>query len=120
MNWTGWLILLAVVAAFLLIRQIGQIPARAAREHLRHGAVVIDVRSEREYAAGHLRGAVNMPVDRIETMAPERLKDRNQVLLLHCHSGTRSAVARKKLARMGFARAFNLGSYGRAARIVGQ
>ncbi len=119
MNWTNWLILAAVVVAFLLLKRLGQISARAARAHLEQGALVIDVRSEGEFSAAHLPRAINMPVDRIEAMAPQRLKDRNQVLLLHCQSGMRSAVARKRLAAMGYAHAFNLGSYGRAARIVG-
>jgi len=120
MNWTSWLIVLSIFVVFLLLRRVGQVSARAAHEYLQHGALVIDVRSEPEFAARHLRGVISMPVDRIESMAPQRLKDPNQVLLLHCQSGMRSAVARKKLAGMGFTRVFNLGSYGRAARIVDQ
>jgi phage shock protein E len=120
MNWTSWLILLSIVVVFLLIRRIGQLSERKAREYLGEGALVIDVRSEGEFAAKHLRGAINIPVDRVDSLAPQRLKDRNQVLLLHCESGMRSAAAQRKLARMGFTRAYNLGSYGRAARILGR
>lgn len=120
MNWTSWLILLSIIVIFLLIRRIGQLSEPKAREFLQQGALVIDVRSEQEFAARHLRGAINIPVDRVDNLAPHRLKDRNQVLLLHCESGMRSAAARRKLARLGFTRAYNLGSYGRAARILGR
>jgi rhodanese-related sulfurtransferase len=47
------------------------------------------------------------------------VQDKNQVLLLHCQSGMRSGVASKRLKRLGYAKAFNLGSYSRAARLVG-
>lgn len=119
MNATSVVVLAILVVVFLLVKRIGQISLRAARDYLEKGATVIDVRSEVEFAAGHLRGAINLPLDRIETLAPVRLKDRNQVLLLHCQSGMRSAVAAKKLTRLGYPRTFNVGSYARAARIAG-
>jgi rhodanese-related sulfurtransferase len=46
------------------------------------------------------------------------VKDKNQVLLLHCHSGSRSGEARRKLKAMGYTQSFNLGSYERAAEIL--
>ncbi len=118
MNATSVVVLAVLVAVFLLVKRIGQISLRAARDYVEKGATVIDVRTESEFAAGHLRGAVNMPLDRIEAMAALRLKDHNQVLLLHCQSGMRSAVAAKKLTRMGYTRTFNVGSYARAARMA--
>jgi phage shock protein E len=119
MNETSIIILAVIVVVFLLFKQFSQISSRAAREHLEKGALIVDVRSEVEFAAGHLRRAINMPMDQIEAIAAQRLKDRNQVLLLHCQSGMRSSVAARKLARMGYTRAFNLGSFARAARIAG-
>jgi rhodanese-related sulfurtransferase len=76
------------------------------------------VRSPGEFNSGHLAKAINIPVDEIEMALPKRVKDKNQVLLLHCASGMRSGVAKGKLNGMGYANAFNLGSYGRAAKIV--
>lgn len=119
MNWKGIFILASIALVFTLLKRLGQISPRTARTHLAQGARVIDVRSQAEYAAGHLRRAVNMPLDQIEAVAPLQLSDRSQVLLLHCQSGMRSAMAAKKLARMGYTQTFNLGSYARAARIVG-
>jgi phage shock protein E len=80
--------------------------------------MVIDVRSSAEFSSGPLPTAINLPLEEIETTPPRRVKDKNQVLLLHCQSGTRSAVAKTRLVSLGYANAFNLGSYARAARIV--
>lgn len=84
------------------------------------GALVIDVRSPGEFQAGHLPKALNIPLDEIETALPERVKNKNQPLLLHCASGMRSGIAKNKLQRLGYANAFNLGSYGRAESILKQ
>ena len=82
--------------------------------------MLIDVRSKAEFNSGHLPKAVNMPLDEIESSMPRRVKDMDQVLLLHCQGGSRSSAAVKKLNAMGYAKAFNLGSYGRAARVLGR
>jgi phage shock protein E len=76
------------------------------------------VRTPEEFSSGHLPNAINLPLYTIEADLPRRVKDKNRVLLLHCQSGMRSSVAKKKLQGLGYANAFNLGSYGRAAQIV--
>lgn len=118
MNWTIILIALAVLVAPLLLKRMSQISASAAADHLRRGALVIDLRSAGEFSAGHLRTAINIPLDQIEALVPLRVKDKNRVLLLHCQSGARSGAAKKKLAALGYTQTYNLGSYDRAARIV--
>lgn len=118
MNWTTTLIIAAVVAVIFMLKKTGQISAKDARAHLKNGALVIDVRSRGEFSSGHLPNAVNIPLDEIETALPRRVKDKNQVLLLHCLSGTRSGMAKNKLKSLGYASVFNLGSYNRARRIV--
>jgi phage shock protein E len=118
MNWTALLILAAIFLAYFLYRRSGLISINDARQCLKNGALVIDVRTAGEFVAGHLPIAVNLPVSEIETNWSRRIKDKNQVLLLHCQSGARSGVAKKKLIALGCPNAFNLGSYARAARIV--
>jgi phage shock protein E len=118
-NWTPLIIFCGVAAAFWLLKRAGQISAAAARNHLKNGALVIDVRSPGEFNSGHLPQAINVPLDEIETTLPRRVKDRQQVLLLHCLSGTRSALAKGKLKRLGYANVFNLGSLRRAHAVVG-
>jgi len=120
MNWIAILIVAAGVAIIFIMKRSGQIFAEEAREHLQNGALVIDVRSRGEFNSGHLARAINMPVDEIEAILPGRVPDKNQVLLLHCQSGMRSGMAKKRLNGIGYPNAFNLGSYGRAESILKQ
>ncbi len=119
MNWATLGITLALLIVFLLVRRTGQISESKAAEHLKHGALVIDVRSPSEFAAGHLENAINMPLGEIDSLIARRVPDKQQVLLLHCQSGARSGMAKKRLVVLGYLQAYNLGSYDRAGRIVG-
>lgn len=120
MNWTIALVSFVVaLLVILLLKRIGQISPATARAHLATGAIVIDVRTPGEFASGHLRNAINIPLPEIETAVPRRVGDKNKVLLLHCQSGMRSGVACKKLKRLGYTNTFNLGSYARASQTVG-
>lgn len=118
MNWTTILIVAVAVAVVFLLKKSGQISAQAAAAYLKNGALVIDVRSSGEFRTGHLPQAMNVPLDEIETAVPRRVRDKSQVLLLHCASGMRSGVAKGKLREMGYTNAFNLGSFGRAESIL--
>jgi len=119
MNWTPYVVVVAILAAYWLVKRLGQVSAKAARSHLQQGALIVDVRSNAEFQAGHLPNAIHIPLDEIDTLTARRVKDKERVLLLHCASGIRSQVARKRLAALGYRHAFNLGSYARAERIVG-
>jgi phage shock protein E len=114
------LVFAAIVVVIYMIKRAGQISARAALAHLKNGALVIDVRSADEFNSGHLSQAINLPLHELETALPHQVKDKNQVLLLHCLSGTRSGIAKGKLKRMGYSNVFNLGAYARAESILQQ
>jgi rhodanese-related sulfurtransferase len=118
MNWTFGLVVMAVIFIFLIWKNSAQISRKEAQAYLKNGAMVIDVRSRGEFSSGHLPNAINLPLDEIETTLPRRVKDKEQVLLLHCHSGMRSNMAAKSLKALGYTHSYNLGSYGRAAKIV--
>jgi len=107
MTWIAILILAALLAAIFLLRRSGLISPAEAAAHLKEGAMVIDVRN-----------AINLPLDEIETALPRRVRDKRQMLLLHCQAGGRSSQAVKKLTALGYTNAFNLGSYSRASQIV--
>jgi phage shock protein E len=118
MNWNILLVMAVVLGLFVVITKAGQIPAKDAAKYLKQGALVIDVRTPGEFNAGHLTNTINVPLDEIEAVVPARVKNKSQVLLLHCASGMRSEVAQKKLNGLGYTNAFNLGSYDRAAAIL--
>lgn len=63
--------------------------------------VILDVRTPDEYAAGHVEGAINLPVaDIAEFPASYPQKDRQ--IVVHCAVGGRSAQATTRLTEMGY------------------
>jgi phage shock protein E len=119
MDWHTWIIIGGAVAAFLVLKRLMLLRPAAARALLEKGARVIDVRSEGEFQERHLPGAVNVPLDRLRDEIVRLVPDKEQPLLLHCLSGARSAMGKASLRKMGYRNVFNLGSYGRAAKILG-
>jgi len=113
------ILVVAVVIALLLLKRAGQTPSADAQEQLKNGALVIDVRSPEEFTADHLRTAINIPLEQIDQILPLQVKDKNRVLLLHCQSGVRSAIAAHKMQGMGYTNVSNLGSFSRARKLVG-
>ena len=65
------------------------------------GAVLLDVRTREEYAAGHIEGSRCLPLQEIEK-AEELVRDKGTPLFVHCQSGARSARAAEMLKRMGY------------------
>ena len=112
------LVVVAVIGVFVYLRLRGSISAKQAREFLQAGAVVIDVRTEGEYASGALPGARNLPLDQLGDRIRQEVPDRESVVLCHCLSGMRSAQATGLLRKMGYRHAFNLGGYRRAGAIL--
>ncbi len=118
MDWVTVLVGGGGIAAFLGWKQLSLVGATAAREHLKQGAKVIDVRSPQEFGSHHLSGAINIPLGELAERIAAKVPDKDTVLLLHCLSGGRSALAKRTLKGLGYTRAFNLGSYRRAEKIV--
>ena len=73
------------------------------------GHVVVDVRRQDEYEAGHIPGAILIPNENIGCDSPEALPDYDQIILIYCRSGNRSKQAAKKLAGMGYTRIYEFG-----------
>ena len=107
-----------LLAAYAYLWRSSQEAVKYAREYQNHGGLLIDVRSPAEFKSGHLPRAINLPLNELDTYVPRLAQDKNQILLLHCKTGLRSELAAQRLKRQGYAKAFNLGSYGRAARLI--
>jgi len=119
MNRNTWIILALAVAAFLVYKRLTLVRPDTAREWLKQGAKVIDVRSEGEFRGGHLPRAINIPLGQLSAEIGRLAPDKDQPLLLHCRSGTRSGMGKRTLQKLGYRHVFNLGSYGRAKQILG-
>lgn len=64
------------------------------------GAVIVDVRSEAEFASGNIPGSINIPLDKISGKANE-LKKKGVPVITVCRSGARSGMAKSQLAQAG-------------------
>lgn len=64
--------------------------------------IILDVRTEQEYKAGHIPNAVCIPNETITDKEPPELPDKNQLILVYCRSGRRSKEAAQKLADLGY------------------
>ena len=70
--------------------------------------VLVDVREESEYAAGHLPGAVHMSKGVIERDVEKEVPDPATPLVLYCGGGFRSALAADNLQKMGYQNVFSM------------
>ena len=66
------------------------------------GYIILDARTEGEYATGYIPGAICIPNETIGTKEPVELTDKTQLILVYCRSGNRSKQAAKKLAALGY------------------
>jgi len=64
--------------------------------------VVLDVRTQKEFAAGHIPGALNLDVNAPDFGEKVSALDKKAVYLVHCAAGMRSARACEKMCGMGF------------------
>ena len=71
--------------------------------------ILLDVRRSDEYKAGHIKGAVNLPLSRILIDSITLLPDLNQEIIVYCHSGQRSKTACLELCNMGYCNVYDLG-----------
>jgi len=77
---------------------------------VKKGAVILDVRTKGEYAGGHIRGSVNIPVDQLNNNT-SRFTDKNKVIITCCASGNRSGMAKNILKGKGYTQVYNGGGW---------
>ena len=85
-------------------------PGTDFAELVKQGAMILDVRSKGEYATGHIKGSVNIPVDQLGNNL-NKLKDKNRTIITCCASGMRSASAKGILTTNGFSTVYNGGGW---------
>ena len=66
------------------------------------GYVILDVRTQEEFDAGHIPNAIVIPNTEIEQRAERELPDKDQLLLVYCRSGNRSKKAAEILVQLGY------------------
>ena len=73
------------------------------------GFVLLDVRTQEEYASGHIPGAICIPNETIGSEEIPELPDKDQLILVYCRSGNRSKQASQKLAEQGYTNVVEFG-----------
>ena len=66
------------------------------------GYIILDVRTEEEFAEGHIEGAILIPDHEIGEKAENVLTNKDQLILVYCRSGRRSKNAASELAALGY------------------
>jgi phage shock protein E len=79
-----------------------------AFEEQKDNYVLVDVRTDEEYAEGHIPGTVHIPHDQMERRFTELLNHKDEPILLICRSGRRSVIAAEILSAQGFSKLYNL------------
>jgi rhodanese-related sulfurtransferase len=74
------------------------------------GAIILDVRSNGEFASGHIEGSINIPVNKLADNL-HKLKDKRKPIITCCASGMRSASAKGILEGNGYANVHNGGGW---------
>ena len=64
--------------------------------------IILDVRTEEEFASGHIEGAVLIPDYEIAKRAEAEVPDKDMLILVYCRSGNRSKRASETLASLGY------------------
>lgn len=79
-------------------------------ELVEQGAIILDVRTRREYEGGHIKGSVNISVNSLSNSIA-KLKSKNKPIITCCASGSRSAFAKSILKSNGITEVYNGGSW---------
>jgi rhodanese-related sulfurtransferase len=77
---------------------------------LSEGAIILDVRSPGEFVTGHIKGSINIPVNKLSENL-NKLKSKSKPIITCCASGMRSASAKGILESKGYTKVVNGGSW---------
>ena len=64
--------------------------------------IIIDARTEEEFAEGHIENAILIPEYEIAQRAEKELPDKDALILVYCRSGRRSKIASEELVNLGY------------------
>ena len=103
----GVLAILVIAVLYLKFTSV-RVPGSEARQLVADGAILIDVRSEGEYADGGIEGSINIPIQELAGRL-DQLGDKGGTIVVYCQSGGRSAMAKRLLESNGFTDVHDLG-----------
>ncbi len=110
----GWLIMLLISLSLFGMTACGgeqekaptyeQISAEQAKEIMdtEQDYIIIDARTEEEFAQGYIENAILIPEYEITERAEKELPDKDALILVYCRSGRRSKIASEQLVKLGY------------------
>jgi len=103
---------LAAAALFLMGTGSGAVITGAQAKELvqKQHAFLLDVRTPEEFSSGHVDGATNIPVQVLEAQLGSLPAKKDQDVVVYCHSGRRSAMAKAMLEKAGYTKVHDLGA----------
>jgi rhodanese-related sulfurtransferase len=109
---TASTILITLAAIYMIIKLFGYLSRLGIKQirpqdlDQKKGIVLLDVRTAKEYATGHIPGAVHVPITEIGEKVKKLKKDKD--IVVFCQNGNRSIWAIKRLMGMGYKNLYNL------------
>ena len=108
--------LLAVAAVIAVLiyewreraQRAGAVSPQDAVRLMNQGAALLDVRATEEYAAGHIRGARSLPLERLADSVDSLKRYKDKPIIVYCERGSGAAAAMRQLAQLGFGKVVNL------------
>ena len=79
------------------------------KELVKNGAMIVDVRTSGEYAGGHIKGSINIPLQNLDKGLSKLNKDKT--IITCCASGNRSGAAKSILKSKGYSNVHNGGGW---------
>jgi rhodanese-related sulfurtransferase len=114
-NWELFLALAIISALLGLTGSAGRLrgiksanPAEVTQLINHEGAIVIDVREEKEFVEGHIINSIHIPLAKLNNRISELEKFRDKPIVVSCRSGNRSGNACAVLKKEGFESVYNL------------
>lgn len=109
----GGILLVVTAMAYSASRASASEPEKSREETglelISNGALLVDVRTEAEFQAGHLEGALLIPFDETAQRISEYGTDKDRQIVLYCRSGNRAGKAEKTLRDLGYTNVHNAG-----------
>lgn len=107
MDYLIYLIPVAILA-WLFLNRPSKADKNEVKSMIEKGSLIVDVRSPGEFATGAYPGAINIPVDQVQSRINE-FGDKNRPIVVYCQSGGRSAMAQQMLRSAGYKNVVNGG-----------
>jgi rhodanese-related sulfurtransferase len=111
-------VLLGLAVVIAAVVAINELRTRATTAHaigpgeairmMNGGALLVDVRGQGEFAAGHIAGARNIPGAVIADGAEPLARFKEKPVIAYCDTGATGGAAARQLGRLGFKSVYNL------------